>query len=170
MSEVQTEGRRVSKNRKSPGFFIKRKIATENFFRKLGFDVKVVGDLKHPNFILNNEYKIPAKFHKGKLILGDNFDYDGLTRSIDVFKFDLHRDVDDHLTRILGTSEKKKVFTIKYHNVMLHDLKYVQPNSNNSQKYPIFAPINPKFIYTKEYAEEIVDELSKQGITGLIID
>ncbi len=143
-------------------------------FRLLGFGIRLVGNPDKPNFIIDNDFKLPIMVVGNNITINKNFeDKNGLQIKLGEEKInsDNVKDISHAVISAIDCIEKKAIFKIKLgESLYLHNFKYVSKNNNEHiPKYPLFAIYDPKIIYTFQYAHEILKKLTEDGYNQLSV-
>lgn len=166
------EKNRRKNRRKNSKFIELRNRNIIKLFHMIGFNIRLVGNPEFPNFILDEEYKLPISVDGNAIVLRNKFNNsdDDLKIGLGKGKLDSNniQHIGSKIIKFIFAIEKKAIFKIKLGaNLYLHDFKYI---GKDKPKYPLFAIYDPKIIYTQEHAEEIIKNLNGEGYQNLCLD
>jgi hypothetical protein len=148
----------------------KRNINIKTFFSYFGINIRLVGDPKNPNFIENNEYRLPCVLEYTKIAPYCKLSFkDGFEKNSNpiAYSIDFSVEPNESVKECMASLTKRDVFRIKYGNdLFLHSFKYSDID-RKMQQYPIFSREDPKIIFTKNYAISIINQLVCMGYDNI---
>lgn len=158
-------------NDDTPEFVEKRNKRLEQFFRQNGYDhhdIRIIGDENNPAVLYQDTFILSCYVHNFNFNWTDKH-YNG--NIIKTYKLKaIVPDVRAELDELIRKGEMKKVYKISSTtaNLFLIGWNYLD-KENKDIKFPVFGKYSPKIYHTAIKANEIVDDLQKQGYACRII-
>lgn len=138
------------------------------FFTLHNYDVRLVGDLKKPNVILNDLVVLSC------YVMNFDLHFTKAPFSCEIVKsFKLKEDSDIsclELQEAIELGTHKPIYKVIHaqSRLLLVGFNYID-RENSAGRYPIFGKHHPKVYFDKEYAIKQVEELNGAGYTLNVI-
>lgn len=138
---------------------LRRKIRLEQFFKTLGFGVRLIGNPNTPAIILDESICVSAFVHNFNLIFTNQ-----PSQGAHLLKLKLEHEPQfnlDEVFRVLLASEHRPVFGIRYahSDLFLAGYNFIDRKTSFG-KYPVFARQGngTKIYFDRSYAESVCEE------------
>jgi len=136
----------------------------KEFFKRGGYNVKILGDMNKPVVVLDNKILISCYVKNFNLY----FNKEPFSSTI-VESIKLTGDAKlskERLKEIFTTCKHRTAFKLKFGSTSLYlsGYNYVD-KQNKTKKYPVFARFDPKIYFTESKAKEVAEFLENEGYT-----
>ena len=161
----------VSKRKEDLEEIIKRRnFRIKNFFEICQLPIRLIGDKNSPAMVLNDKYVLNCYIHNFELRFTDNPIQGNTIYTVKLTEkpnFDKNK-----VMSCINDYEKRQLYKIRLNNSkpILYLSGYNFLNKEEKEgRYPVFSSYIPKVYFSEEKANEVLNELSKDGY-DLVID
>jgi hypothetical protein len=128
------------------------------FFKQIGLDVEIIGDMETPAVIKEN-FCLSCYVHNFNLMFTDHYD-----QGNELYRIKLQKDQEYDTELILNwlkTATHRRIYRIKMKDQPMYLVGYNFKNREESEeKYPVFGKYAAKIYFTEDYATDLINMYS----------
>jgi hypothetical protein len=158
-----------AKKEELPDVIVRRNKRLSDFFKLLGLNVKVIGNVNNPPMIINDEFILNAYVHNFELRFTDSPNQGNVLYIVKLTEkplFDKNK-----ILSAINDYEKRPVFKVYLKDcsptIYLSGYNFLNKEEKLG-RYPVFSSYSPKVYFNKEKADEISDELIADGYSASV--
>jgi hypothetical protein len=158
-----------SKKEELPELVVRRNKRLSEFFKLLGLNVKIIGNVNNPPMTINDEFILNAYVHNFELRFTDNPNQGNVIYVVKLTEkplFDKNK-----VLSAINDYEKRPVFKVYLQDCTptLYISGYNFLNKEEKLgRYPLFSAYSPRVYFSKEKADEIYNELKSDGYSASV--